>query len=46
MEKSLFNELTLEQKQKLTDIAGRIETFHSDSMGCNIRDRTYDTRTF
>ena len=33
-------------KAKITDIASRTETFHLDSMDCNIWDRAYDTNTF
>ncbi|MFQ9590200.1 MAG: hypothetical protein ACLRZ5_01675 [Ruminococcus sp.] len=44
--RKFIQRIDLGAKTKITDIAGRIETFHSDSMGCNIRDRTYDTRTF
>ena len=46
MEKSLFNELTLEQKQKLLTLPAELKHFTQTQWGCNIRDRTYDTRTF
>ena len=44
--KKFIQRIDLGAKTKITDIAGRIETFHSDSMGCNIWDRAYDTNTF
>ena len=44
--RKFIRRIDLGAKAKITDIAGRIETFHSDSMGCNIWDRAYDTNTF
>ena len=39
--KKFIQRIDLGAKTKITDIAGRIETFHSDSMGCNIRAVSY-----
>ena len=46
MGEKFIRRIDIGAKGKITDIASRIETFHSDSMGCNIWDRAYDTRTF